>query len=85
MSNRIVLKVQRLNGRFVVDIPPDVATAERLEDGQLVSVKILRTSEDIALAKTSGPTLEEMLESYDSDIFEGEMMDYPPAGREIIK
>lgn len=85
MSKTIVLKVQKLNGRFVVDIPVDVATAESLSDGQLVSLKILKTAEEISLAWAAPPTLEEMLENYDPDNFGGEVMAWPQIGREIVK
>lgn len=85
MSKTIVLKVQQLNGRFVVNIPSDVAMAVSLSDGQLVSLKILKTAEEISLAKAAPPTLEEMLDNYDPDNFGGEVMAWPPIGQEIVK
>ncbi|MYM65854.1 hypothetical protein GTP45_03260 [Pseudoduganella sp. FT55W] len=87
MGKTITLKVQQLNGQFVVCIPEDIAAQKKLAAGQLIKLKILRTAEEIALAEAAAnaPTLEQMLADYDPDKFGGEVMAYPLEGREIIK
>jgi antitoxin MazE len=85
MSKTITLKVQQLNGQFVVCIPNDIVTQNHIAAGQLVALKILRTAEEIAIAEAEVPTLEQMLENYDPDKFGGEVMAYSLEGREVIK
>lgn len=87
MSKSFALKVLQLNGQFVVCIPDDIAAQEKFVASQLVQLKILRTTGEIALAEAAAtaPTLEQMLADYDPDKFGGEVMAYPLKGREIIK
>lgn len=85
MSQLITSKIQRINGQFIVCIPDDVAAEMSLGAGQTVSLRVLSTAEEIALAETVSPTLEQMLENYDPDKFGGEVVAYPLVVEKVTK
>ena len=78
MSKTITLTVQQLDGRLLIYIPDHIAEEAQIVPGQNITLKILTTP-------VEAQTLEQMLEDYDPDKFGGEVMAYPPVGKEIIR